>query len=435
MKTRKCVRPRVEELERRLVPSTLTTSTNWSGYAVTAGAGAVTQVSGSWVVPTVSTTVAGYSSSWVGIDGANSNSVEQIGTDSDYVNGQKQYYAWYEMYPSPFVKLSLTVHPGDTMSASVNYTGSNQFALAITDVTTGGSFSTTQTASGVARSSAEWIQEAPSSIFGVLPLANFGTVNFSGANATVAGTTGPADNSWSGTTLYQINMVNRIGALKATTSALSDSGSPATSSFSVTWVSSGAGGHGGGHKSPDAPPPTTAPTSAQLSAALAGLLANAQATPSFIPTAAPVTVTAPVFVTPTAPSASFPRFGASSALSSGVADADDAADSADAAAQPDNLQADQVAATTPRPSLTVAHATDVSFADGFQPTAVPPPSVITAGESAELRLAEPQTDTVPDVFSAGLDVRSFVLAGLAFSLALERAWAGERTRIESRYSV
>jgi hypothetical protein len=239
---------RVEELEGRDVPSTLSYSTNWAGYAVTGAAGSVSQVSGNWVVPAVSSSVSGYSSAWVGIDGYNSSSVEQIGTDSDYLNGRAQYYAWYEMYPAAPVNLSLAIHPGDTVSASVSYSGTNHFTLTITDVTTSGSFSTTQTSSTAQRSSAEWIQEAPSSIRGVLPLANFGTIDFSGASATVNGTTGPADNSWSNTNLYQIDMVTKTGALKATTSSLSDSGDPLTSNFSVTWNSSGSGGKGGGHK-------------------------------------------------------------------------------------------------------------------------------------------------------------------------------------------
>ncbi len=280
MKTRNRIRPRVEELESRLAPATLANSTNWSGYAVSTGAGAVTQVAGSWVVPAVATTVSGYSSAWVGIDGWSSSSVEQIGTDSDYVNGRAQYYAWYEMYPAGSVNLSLPIHAGDTISASVTNTALGQFALSITDVTTGGTFSTTQNSSQAQRSSAEWIQEAPSSFSGVLPLANFGKINFSGANATVNGTPGPADNSWSGTTLYQVNMVTNTGALKAQTSALSDSGVPLTSNFSVTWVSSGSGGKGHGHKSANVPPPELSPTTALLSAAVAPVTASPLGTPA-----------------------------------------------------------------------------------------------------------------------------------------------------------
>jgi hypothetical protein len=229
-------RPCLEELEGRLVPSAVaSTSTNWSGYAVTAGRGAVTAVSGSWVVPTVSGSGTAYSSDWVGIDGFSSPTVEQIGTDSDLAGGTPQYYAWYEMYPSGSVQIPLAVHAGDTMSASVTY-GSNGFTLSISDVTTGKSFTTTKAAAGAQRSSAEWVVEAPSSYSGILPLANFGKVTFTGAQATVGGTTGAIDSfTASGERVYAINMVSpRTGATEDTTSGLTDSGSSATSSFTVT---------------------------------------------------------------------------------------------------------------------------------------------------------------------------------------------------------
>src|SRR5271165_3522741 len=78
-------------------------STNWSGYAVTGANGSVTSVTGSWVVPPATCTEAGgskaYASFWVGIDGWNSSSVEQTGTDSDCSSGKPLYYAWYEFYP------------------------------------------------------------------------------------------------------------------------------------------------------------------------------------------------------------------------------------------------------------------------------------------------------------------------------------------------
>src|SRR5262249_4255909 len=175
----------VEELETRLVPSTtLITSTNWSGFAVNATAGAVSHVHGSWNVPKVSHTNSGYSSFWVGIDGFSSNTVEQIGTDSDYVGGLEHYYAWYEMYPAGSKTITkdnlgnaFTVTPGDTINADVSYSNS-AFDLTITNASTNQTFSTTQTSSSASRSSAEWIAEAPSAGT-ILPLANFGTVNFS----------------------------------------------------------------------------------------------------------------------------------------------------------------------------------------------------------------------------------------------------------------
>jgi hypothetical protein len=134
-------------------------------------------------------TPSAYSSFWIGIDGYSSNTVEQIGTDSDASSGIAQYYAWYEMYPKYPVNLNMKIKPGDQMSAEVKYLGSNKFQLTITDVTTRATFSTTQKSSGK-RSSAEWIAEAPSSRSGVLPLADFGTVYFSNSQAPLNGHTG-----------------------------------------------------------------------------------------------------------------------------------------------------------------------------------------------------------------------------------------------------
>ena len=141
--------------------STTTTSSNWSGYAAetslnNAASGSVTAVSGTWKVPTAtasSSTSTAYSSVWVGIDGYSSSSVEQIGTDSDIVNGQAQYYVWYEMYPSASVNMtSMTISAGDTINASVTYltsgTHAGQFQLTITDASkTNDTFTIYETAS------------------------------------------------------------------------------------------------------------------------------------------------------------------------------------------------------------------------------------------------------------------------------------------------
>ncbi|VVB61847.1 Peptidase A4 family protein [uncultured archaeon] len=133
------------------------TSTNWAGYAVetnlnTPQNGAITDVKGSWIVPTVlgSVTPNTYSASWIGIDGYSSNSVEQIGTDSNVNNGIAEYAAWYEMFPNAPVYLGMTINAGDTISAEVNYLGLGIFRLSITDVTTGASFSTIQISSDAA---------------------------------------------------------------------------------------------------------------------------------------------------------------------------------------------------------------------------------------------------------------------------------------------
>lgn len=211
---------------------TTSESYNWSGYAVTGTNGSVTDVKSSWVVPSVASTCAGvpdgYAAFWTGIDGWNSNTVEQIGTDSDCVslNGEQTatptYYAWFEFYPQDAYLIgsytssgtceSDCVAPGDTITAEVKFSGSttsgfrhrsgSQFTVTITDETQGWSFTTTSNVPGAKQSSAEWIAETPygcNTSSGFCQLSDFGTADYgesftsveNTAYATVAGVTQP----------------------------------------------------------------------------------------------------------------------------------------------------------------------------------------------------------------------------------------------------
>jgi hypothetical protein len=162
-------------------------SSNWSGYSVT-GSGFVA-VTGSWTVQRVSPTKkATYSSQWIGIDGFNNSSLIQTGTASDYYRGSAHYHAWWEILPAAETVIpSLSVAPGNRMSASVARNSNGKWTITIRDNTTGGSFTTIQSFSGPL-TSAEWIEEAPSVGGRVAPLAHYsspqtfdpGTVN--GAN-------------------------------------------------------------------------------------------------------------------------------------------------------------------------------------------------------------------------------------------------------------
>jgi hypothetical protein len=213
------------------VKNTSTTSTNWSGYAATGGT--YTSVASSWTEPTgTCSSGAQYSSFWVGLDGYNSGSVEQTGTDTDCNGRTPQYYAWYEMYPAGSVEINHTVRPGDHISASVTYAGSNKFTLNISDSTQGWTYSTSKTLSGAARSSAEVITEAPccTNSGGILPLADFGKVSYTGS--TVNGSTLSNFNP------VGITMVSSSGKQEDSTSSLSGG------SFSNTWLSSGNGARG-----------------------------------------------------------------------------------------------------------------------------------------------------------------------------------------------
>ncbi len=218
------------------------TASNWSGYAAVPSSGSVSSVSGSWIVPAVTGArrTTAYSSFWVGIDGYNSGTVEQIGTDSDIQNGKATYYAWFEFYPNPAYKLlRFPVSPGDKISASVTYS-SGTFTVSITDITTRKTFSTSSTVPTAARTSAEWIAEAPWSN-GVLPLANFGQVTFSSCTASVGGISqtissfGPMTAATSGTGYDAITMTTSSGTVKAVPSGLDDTGA----GFSVHWFNAG----------------------------------------------------------------------------------------------------------------------------------------------------------------------------------------------------
>jgi len=217
-------------------------STNWSGYAVEGSS--FTKVEASWTVPTAncSETPNTYAAFWTGLDGWTSDTVEQTGTDSDCDGTTPSYYAWYEFYPNPSYEItSVPVSPGNQMSASVTYSGS-KFTIKITNETTGKSYSKSSTVRGAKRSSAEWIAEAPccTNSGGILPLSDFGTVNFGDDYTGVSGTNDATDSSTSGvisafgSNVYESIMVNgSTGADEAVPSALTSDGT----SFDVVWDS------------------------------------------------------------------------------------------------------------------------------------------------------------------------------------------------------
>jgi hypothetical protein len=218
-------------------------SYNWGGYAVlTSGTNKVTDVKGSWTVPTYTGATCNPdewwdSSFWVGIDGFSSSTVEQIGTDTYCYEGTVGYEAWYEMYPASSVPIHHPVSAGDVMSAEVKYIGSNKFTLSISDATAVWSFSVTKTQSAK-RNSAEWIAESPFGDMGELPLANFGTAYFTSDTAVTTKHTGVIGS-------FPANQIAVITAAcypsgspdKSETSALSDGGTGGD--FSIEYLNPG----------------------------------------------------------------------------------------------------------------------------------------------------------------------------------------------------
>lgn len=175
-------------------------SANWAGYVATPSPGShFRRVAGSWKVPTL-TCIPGhdsYSAAWVGLGGylENAGSLEQAGTDADCTDaGQPRYGAWYELLPAGPVDLGIRVHPGDELEASVSVAG-DEVSLRIEDASTGAVFAHTIRVAVVDDSTAEWVVEAPSQCVGdqpcsVLPLADFGQVDFTSATASTGGSSG-----------------------------------------------------------------------------------------------------------------------------------------------------------------------------------------------------------------------------------------------------
>lgn len=162
---------------------TSTYSLNWAGYAIPTQTGAVSAVYGSWIVPSViCSTKTTYVALWVGIDGYNSNTVEQTGILAQCYHGIAYYYAWYEYYPaSPvYAPSSYVIKPGDIIYAYVTYDPvSNTFTTFLQDLTQGWTYtSPPTTVSGAQRSSAEWIVERPAIGYSLTKLANFGRAYF-----------------------------------------------------------------------------------------------------------------------------------------------------------------------------------------------------------------------------------------------------------------
>ena len=211
------------------------TSSNWSGYV--ASSGTYTSVTGTWIVPQVGATTTGADATWVGIGGVSGTDLIQAGTQATVSGGGVTYEAWIEMLPDSSHTVSLDVAPGDSVTASITEQTSGEWLIAMVNNTTKASYQRTVRYSS-SRSSAEWIQEAPSAGRGIIPLDDFGTVRFTGGSAVRDGTT----QSLSALGATAVAMINRAGQAIAQPSTLGADGS----SFAVTRTSAPGTVQGGG---------------------------------------------------------------------------------------------------------------------------------------------------------------------------------------------
>lgn len=213
-----------------------TTSRNWSGYVAT---GAVyTSVTGTWTLPTPDPRSPGVDATWVGIGGANTTDLIQAGTEATVnADGTVTYDAWTETLPQSTRTVTLSVKAGDTVTVTLTEQSAGSWLIEMQNVTTHKAYTTTLHYSS-SRSSAEWIQEAPSVGRGIVPLDSFGTVKFSAASAVVDGTRV----NLTAAGAKPVTMTNGADQPLAVPTAIGGDGS----SFSVdrTSVPSAAGGSG-----------------------------------------------------------------------------------------------------------------------------------------------------------------------------------------------
>lgn len=212
------------------------TSSNWSGYV--ANGGTYTSVTGTWIVPTVSATTSGADATWVGIGGVTGTDLIQAGTQATVTgSGAVTYSAWTEILPDYSRPAPLEVNPGDSVTVTITEQTSGMWSIVMVNNTTRDSYEKTLRYSS-SRSSAEWIQEAPSTDRGIVPLSDFGTVRFLAGSAVRDG----VSMGLSALGATPVAMVNRAGQAIALPSTLGADGS----SFAVTRTDAPGTVQGGG---------------------------------------------------------------------------------------------------------------------------------------------------------------------------------------------
>jgi hypothetical protein len=173
----------------------------------------------------VSASGTGVDATWVGIGGATTTDLIQAGTQATVSNGVVQYSAWIETLPQASQTVALTVNAGDAITVSITQASTGVWNIAIQDGTSGAGYTGSINYSS-SLSSAEWIEEAPTSGNRVVLLDQFGTVNFTTLSA--------VENQQTVTPVAagatSVTMVNSSGVKLATPSALGADGA----SFTVT---------------------------------------------------------------------------------------------------------------------------------------------------------------------------------------------------------
>jgi peptidase A4-like protein len=189
-------------------------SNNWSGFATYSDR--FRYVSATYTVPSLNCAISpdgSFDSEWVGLDGYTSNTVEQVGNYAQCSGGTPNYFAFYEMFPSPSVAFS-GISAGDSITATVFFNGS-RWELTLADNTNNGAgFSVTQRCpSGrtCRNANAEIISEVPNGGPPSASLADYGIVGFT--HIGITDSTGHRYNilspRWRNDKINEVNQANR----------------------------------------------------------------------------------------------------------------------------------------------------------------------------------------------------------------------------------
>ncbi|KAJ5929877.1 hypothetical protein N7454_006827 [Penicillium verhagenii] len=131
-------------------------------------------------------------SAWVGIDGDTyTNAILQTGIDAYIQNGEQTYDAWYEWYPNSAVNFDLDLSGGDVIVAKVQSLSPSKGVAIIENKSTGQKVTKTLDAPSASATlggqNAEWIVEDFNSGSDMVPLVNFGEIQFTGTQAKAGG--------------------------------------------------------------------------------------------------------------------------------------------------------------------------------------------------------------------------------------------------------
>lgn len=173
-------------------------SENWAGAILIADTATYTGVTATFTVPIPESTVEGEeqcASAWVGIDGDTCDTaILQTGIDLCALDGEVGYLAWYEFFPAVSEDFSLAINPGDSITVIATVQSANSGTLEVINNSEGvGQAITVSSTSSLCLVNAEWIVEDFEECEGddcfLVPFADFGTIEFTGAEAsTTAGT-------------------------------------------------------------------------------------------------------------------------------------------------------------------------------------------------------------------------------------------------------